>query len=36
VEYQRVEHPVAADSDAVVADSIVVAEGLVPAKESYP
>ncbi len=37
VEYQRVEHPVAADdSDAVVAESIVVAEGLVPARESDP
>jgi hypothetical protein len=31
VEYQRVEHPVGVDdADAVVAESIVVAEGQVP------
>jgi hypothetical protein len=37
VEYQRVEHPVGTDdSRAVVAASIVVAEGLVPATVSGP
>jgi hypothetical protein len=37
VEYQRVEHPLGADeSGAVVADSVVVAEGLVPASEGSP
>jgi hypothetical protein len=37
VEYQRVEHPLGADeSGAVVADSVVVAEGLIGASEGNP
>jgi Cytochrome c554 and c-prime len=37
VEYQRVEHPLGADeSGAVVAESIVVAEGVLPAQQGAP
>jgi hypothetical protein len=37
VEYQRVEHPLGADeSDVVVADSVVVAEGVIPSMEGQP